>query len=116
MAEPAQAAASDARVWPCRSCGMSLRDCTEEPDPLGVCCAVCGQAARGNHGEYEWQPADERPVMGLTCPHGSDKSHGGLGKALCDAGIEGAKYLRDKQAKASEARDGAQAKALGGGS
>lgn len=44
-------------AFPCRSCGMRLRDCTEEPDPLGVCCAVCGQAARGNHGEYEWRPS-----------------------------------------------------------
>jgi len=40
-----------------------------------------------------------RPVMGLRCPHGKDKSHGGLGRGLCDAGIEGAKYLRDKEAR-----------------
>jgi hypothetical protein len=37
--------------------------------------------------------------MGLRCPHGKDKSHGGIGKAWCDAGIEGAKYLRDREAR-----------------
>lgn len=38
-------------------------------------------------------------TMGTRCPHGKDTSHGGLGRALCDAGIEGAKYLRDKEAR-----------------
>lgn len=39
------------------------------------------------------------PPHPLRCPHGKDKTHGGLGKAWCDAGIEGAKYLRDKRAR-----------------
>jgi hypothetical protein len=39
------------------------------------------------------------PPHPLTCPHGKDKGHGGLGKVWCDAGIEGAKYLRDREAR-----------------
>lgn len=36
------------------------------------------------------------PPHPLSCPHGKDKTHGGLGKAWCDAGIEGAKRQATK--------------------
>lgn len=40
----------------------------------------------------------------FRCPHGKDKSHGGLGKPWCDAGIEGAKYLAEKEKLRSNAQ------------
>lgn len=32
------------------------------------------------------------------CPHGDDESHAGLGKAWCEAGLEGARLLQRREA------------------
>lgn len=40
----------------------------------------------------------------LTCPHGDDATHAGLGKGWCDAGLEGQRRLRDRDARLA-ARD-----------